>query len=117
MKIPAKAKEICAAHKVSKIQLRFNGGGDEGEFEFEVHEMIEGHPYPPAEVVAELDQLMLDWADDEFNYNGDGEDHGYDYVFDLVENTVTHNFWEIEAVYGDPETEELTYKGVDDDAI
>lgn len=117
MKLPIQVKELCVQHHIAKIQLRYTGGGDEGEFEFEIEEMVEGHEFPPQHIACELDQLVLDWADEEFNFGGDGAAHGEQYMIDLVANTVTHTSWQMEAVYDDPETEEVLYVKDEDDTV
>jgi hypothetical protein len=95
-KIYTRAKELG----VETIELRFQGGNDEGYLDVSLDGKIAN---VDADNVDLLDQAIQEWAWSEYSYSGagDGNDFGDNITYDLVKNTMTSEEWHMERVNGE----------------
>lgn len=77
---------------ITKIELEFQGGSDEGYLNVGLHNT--GGPVPYGQET-DLSQEIEEWAWQVYSYSGagDGSDYGDDITYNLVENTVETQEW------------------------
>lgn len=94
--------------KITKISLEFQGGSDEGQWYvgFERDNEDEDESYD-----SDVDELQLkieDWACEAYDYDGNGDDHGFDIMYDLVNMEVTHEYWYMDRKYDEKESGKIS---------
>lgn len=77
---------------ITKIELEFQGGSDEGYLNVGLHNTEGSVPYGQE---TDLSQEIEEWAWQVYSYSGagDGSDYGDDITYNLVENTVETQEW------------------------
>lgn len=77
---------------ITKIELEFQGGSDEGYLNVGLHNTEGPVPYGQE---TDLSQEIEEWAWQVYSYSGagDGSDYGDDITYNLVENTVETQEW------------------------
>lgn len=90
------AKLVAAG--ITSFQISLSGGSDSGYHEVTLNPWNE-----------EMHQLVSDWEENAFEYSGagDGNDYGDEIVYDLVNNTVSHQEWSMERKEGPESSEKL----------
>ena len=94
--------------KITKISLAFQGGGDEGQW----YVGFEGDNYDENDsnddALNTLESNIEDWACEAYDYSGDGDDHGFDIMYDLVNMEVTHEYWYMDRKYDEKESGKIS---------
>lgn len=92
---------------INKISLEFEGGGDEGQWyvDFERHNPEEDDSQDNE--VDELEREIEDWAYEAYPYSGDGDDHGFDIMYDLEKMKATSEYWRMGRQYDDPQEQDI----------
>ena len=108
--LPKKLFDRARELFITKIDLSFQGGSDEGylEVDWELADDIPDH-VDCRELLNKQDQFMgeiQEWADEVYEYSGsgDGTAYGDDITYDLVEMKAYHTGW-YHAVTESDETE------------
>ena len=109
IKIPSALVSRAKKLDIGKITLRFEGGSDEGYLEVFFERRSESWKESEQNARDRLRDAIYEWANEAYRYGGagDGSRYGDDYVYDLVENTVTWNEWWQDIVKGDDRVDTL----------
>lgn len=86
------------------IHIELYGGGDDGSCD--VSFMLQAEASEEQQLENQRDELseeIADWALEAYGFTGDGDDHGIDINYDLVEMQVTYEWWNLRRMYDDPE--------------
>jgi len=106
--LPKSLFEEAKKLKITKISLEFQGGSDEGQWYVGFERDNEDEDASYDSDVDELNREIEDWAFEAYNYSGNGDDHGYDIMYDLVNMEVTHEYWYMDRKYGDKESDKIS---------
>lgn len=114
--LPKSLFEEAKKLKITKISLEFQGGGDEGQWYvgFDRNNEDEDEDESYDNDVDDLERKIEDWAYEAYSYSGDGDDHGFDIMYDLVNMEVTHEYWYMDRKYEEKESGKISINEEED---